>query len=117
MNDARLWVSESMALWEQGRAFRWVMVAEGERQILGCVEVEVPTLLPRSKKCPSSNTLQYILESMLARVGGVEVHAVDARQRPRPEVDQVQRVADHARSYLLKSGYNIPSTTCSTVPS
>lgn len=44
LNDARAWVAESMALWEQGRAFRWVMVAEGERQILGCVEVEVPTL-------------------------------------------------------------------------
>ena len=77
----------------------------------------MPTRRPRSKKCPSSNTLQYIfLESMLTRVDGVELHAVDARQRPRPEVDQVQRVADHARYYLLKSGYNIPSTTWSTVP-
>ena len=52
----------------------------------------MPTRRRRSKKCPSSNTLQYIfLESMLARAGGVELHAVDARQRPRPEVDQVQR--------------------------
>ena len=78
----------------------------------------MPILLPQSKKCPSSNTLQYIfLESMLTRVGGVELHAVDARQRPRSEVDQVQRVAHHARYYLLKSGYKIPSTTCSTAPS
>ena len=46
---------------------------------------------------------------MLARVDGVELHAVDARQRPRPE-------ADHARYYLLKSGYKIPSTTWRTVP-
>ena len=70
----------------------------------------MPILLPQSKKCPSSNTLQYIfLESMLARVDGVELHAVDARQRPRPE-------ADHARYYLLKSGYKIPSTTWRTVP-
>ena len=76
----------------------------------------MPILLPQSKKCPSSNTLQYIfLESMLTRAGGVELHAVDARQRP--EVDQVQRVAHHARYYLLKSGYNIPSTTWRTVPS
>ena len=44
LNDARGWIAESMALWQQGRAFRRVVVAEGERQILGCVEVEVPTL-------------------------------------------------------------------------
>ena len=70
----------------------------------------MPTRRRRSKKCPSSNTLQYIfLESMLTRVGGAELHAVDARQ--------VQRVADHARYYLLKSGYKIPSTTWRTVPS
>ena len=66
----------------------------------------MPTRRPRSKKCPSSNTLQYIfLESMLARADGVELHAVDARVKGRGP-----------RYYLLKSGYNIPSTTWSTVP-
>lgn len=44
LRDAREWIADSMTLWQQGRAFRWVVVAEGERQILGCVEVEVPTL-------------------------------------------------------------------------
>jgi RimJ/RimL family protein N-acetyltransferase len=33
-----------MVLWQQGRAFRWVMLAEDKQQILGSVEVQVPTL-------------------------------------------------------------------------
>jgi len=44
LKDAQDWVAESMALWQQGRAFRWVMLAEDKQQILGSVEVEVPTL-------------------------------------------------------------------------
>lgn len=39
-----MWVAESMALWQQGRAFRWVMLGEDRRKILGSVEVSVPTL-------------------------------------------------------------------------
>ena len=44
LSDARDWVAESMVLWQQGRAFRWVMLAEDKQQILGSVEVQVPTL-------------------------------------------------------------------------
>ena len=44
LSDARDWVAESMVLWQQCRAFRWVMLAEDKQQILGSVEVQVPTL-------------------------------------------------------------------------
>ena len=44
LRDAQMWVAESMALWQQGRAFRWVMLGEDRRKILGSVEVSVPTL-------------------------------------------------------------------------
>ena len=39
LSDARDWLDESMVLWQQGRAFRWVMLAEDKQQILGSVEV------------------------------------------------------------------------------
>lgn len=44
LRDAQMWVAESMALWQQGRAFRWVMLGEERCRILGSVEVQVPTL-------------------------------------------------------------------------
>jgi len=44
LSDARDWVAESMVLWQQGPAFRWVMLAQDEQQILGSVEVQLPTL-------------------------------------------------------------------------
>ena len=44
LRDAQMWVAESMALWQQGLAFRWVMLGEDRRKILGSVEVSVPTL-------------------------------------------------------------------------
>ena len=44
LSGARDWLDESMVLWQQGRVFRWVMLAEDKQQILGSVEVQVPTL-------------------------------------------------------------------------
>ena len=42
-SDARDWVCESIDLWAQGLAFRWVIVGKARRDFLGCVEICMST--------------------------------------------------------------------------